>query len=69
MADIWGSIMLLYFTDLDLTQTFIGRDSPPVGIDGSAVMTVLSVDDVCASLKRLKCGKAAGTDRLNNTFY
>ena len=59
MADGWEPIMLRDFTDLDLTQAFLGRASPPVGIDDSEVMAVISIDDVCASLKRLKRGKAA----------
>ena len=29
----------------------------------------ISPDDVCAALKTLKRGKAAGPDELNNTFY
>ena len=61
--------MLRDFTDLDLTQAFLGRASPPVGIVDSEVMAVISIDDVCASFKRLKRGKATGPDELNNSFY
>ena len=61
--------MLRDFTDLDLTQAFLVRSSPPVGIDDSEVMAVISIDDVCASLKRLKRGKATEPDELNNSFY
>ena len=32
-------------------------------------MAVISIDDVCVSLKRLKRGKAAGPDELSNSFY
>ena len=68
MADGRKPIMLRSLTDIDLVQAFLGRASHPVRIDDSEVMAVISIDDVCGSLKRLKRGKAAGPDELNNSL-
>ncbi|CAI5717474.1 unnamed protein product [Peronospora effusa] len=54
---------------LNATTVFVERASSPVRIDDSNVTSVISPDDVCAALKRLKRGKTAGPDEINNTFY
>ena len=65
MADVWEPIMLRDFTDVDLTQAFLDRASPPVGIDDSEVMAVISIDDVCASLRGLNAIRRQ--DLMNQT--
>ena len=53
----------------DLTAAFLSRAAPTNRVDDSTVTSEISPDDVSAALKRLKRGKAAGPDEVNNTFY
>ena len=61
--------MARHFQCPDSTAAFLRQISPPVGIDHSEVTAVISPDDVCVSMKRLKRGKAAGPDEIETTFY
>ena len=69
MADKWGPIMLRYFTSSTATSSFLAQASPRTGLDGSALTMATSTEGVCAVMKKLKRGKAAGPNELNNTFY
>ena len=53
----------------DATAAFLKRAAPPDHVDDSDVTSAISPDDVCAASKRLKRGKAAGPDEINNIFY
>ncbi|CAI5703594.1 unnamed protein product [Peronospora effusa] len=69
MADGWGHLMIKFYDRPDDITAFLELAFPLVRIDDSNVTSVISPDDVCAVLKRLKRGKAAGPDEINNTFY
>lgn len=65
----WGPIMLRNIESPSATASFLGKSSPEPGLNDSTVTAAISPADVCAALKKLKRGKAAGPDELNNTFY
>ena len=69
MKDGWEPIMARHFKCSESTAVFLGQSSPPVGINGSKFTAVISPGDVCAAMTRIKCGKVAGPDEINNTFY
>ena len=69
MADGWKRIMTHFFACPEATASFLSRSTPQDRVDDSTVTSDISPDDVSAALKRLKLGKAAGPDKINNTFY
>ena len=69
MDDGWERIMTHAFASPEETSAFLARASPPDRVDDSNVTSDIDQEDVSAALKRLKRGKAAGPDELNNTFY
>ena len=69
MADGWERIMTHSFACPAATATFLSRAVPPEPVDDTTVLSAVSPDDVSAALKKLKRGKAAGPDEINNTFY
>ena len=69
MANGWGQIMTTSFARSESTAAFLARASRPSPANDLAVTPSISTDDVSAVFKRLKRGKAAGPEELNNTFY
>ena len=69
MADGCEPIMTTSFDRSEATVAFMARASRPAPVDDLIVTSSISTDDVSAVFKRLKHGKAAGPDELNNTFY
>ncbi|TDH73981.1 uncharacterized protein CCR75_003321 [Bremia lactucae] len=69
MADGWGQIMTHSFARFEETAAFLDRAAPPAQVDDFSVTSSISTEDVSAALKRLRRGKAAGPDELNDTFY
>ena len=69
MADGWEHIMTTSFDLSEATAAFLARASRPVPVDDLTVPALIPTEDVSVALKRLKCGKAAGPDKLNNIFY
>ncbi|GAB9477722.1 unnamed protein product, partial [Globisporangium polare] len=69
MADGWISVMQRHFDAPAETAAFLARTTSAPDVDDSAVMAVITTDDVAAAIKKCKRGKAAGPDELGNTFY
>ena len=69
MANGWEQIMTTSFSRSESTAAFLARASRPSPANDLAVTPSISTDDVSAVFKRLKRGKAAGPEELNNTFY
>ena len=69
MADGWAHTMTHSFSCPEGTAAFLFRTSQSDRVDDTAVTSAVPADDVTAALKRLKRGKAAGPDEINNTFY
>ena len=69
MADSWARIMTPSFACSDNTAAFLSRATPSDRVDDYTVTSDISAVAVSAALKRLKRGKAAGPDEINNTFY
>ena len=61
--------MTHFFDRPDVTAAFLERATPPISVDDSNVTSSISLGDVGAALKKLKRGKAAGPDEINNSFY
>ena len=69
MADGWGPLMTHFFDLPDSTAAFLERATPPSRVDDSNETSFISPDNVGAALKKLKRGKAAEPDEINNSFY
>ncbi|TDH66914.1 hypothetical protein CCR75_000415 [Bremia lactucae] len=69
MVDAWGQILTHSFAHTEETAAFLNRAAPPAQVDDFSVTSSISTEDVSTALKRLKRGKAAGPDELNNTFF
>ena len=68
MADGWGPLMTRFFDRPDATAVFLERATPPISVNGSNVTSAISTYDVGVDLKKFKRGKAAGPDKINNSF-
>ena len=60
--------MTHFFDRPDVTAAFLERATPPISVDDSNVTSSISLDDVGVDLKKFKRGKAAGPDKINNSF-
>ena len=61
--------MTHFFDRPDVTAAFLERATPQSRVDDSNVTSTISPDDAVAALKKLKRGKAAEPDEMNNSFY
>ena len=66
MADGWVPLMTHFFDRRDATAANLARAIPPISVDDSTVTSAISPDNVVSDLKKLKRGKAAGPDEINN---
>ena len=69
MTDGWKRITTHSFAYPKSATALLSRAIPLKRGDDSTVTSDISHDDVSATLKRLKRGKADGPDEINNTFY
>ena len=58
-----------FFDRPDATAAFLERATSPISVDDSNVTSFISSDDVSAAIKKLKRGKAAEPNEINNSFY
>ena len=69
MKWLMAGALLNQLLDLsDATTAFLERATSPSRVDDSYVTSAISSDEVGAILKKLKRGKAAGPDKINNCF-
>ena len=61
--------MTHFFDHSVATAEFFEQATPSDHVNDSNVTSGISSDDVCAALKRLKRGKAARPDEINNIIY
>ena len=69
MTDGWEHIMTTAFDRSEAAAAFLARASQLAPVNDLTGMSSILTDGVSAALKRLKRGKAAGPDELNNTFF
>ena len=69
MADGWVPLMTHFFSHPNATSAFLERATFSSRVDDINVTSVISPDDLGVALKKLKRGKAAGPDEIDNPFY